>query len=245
MMTEVVLPSSTPEEDSQPFWKALSNEELDVRYIERFAKSQKMEAVLFRTKWFDYRMDHPLRSTYAFAEAYRQAYQYMTAIRFDRDKAKYVKGFSGEDFMKSPGSTRSGMHKSRMIADRYGIPYDFWCREAMRYAEEMHWTNMPRPHQLYSPEIINHVLIRWGREQEVNFRNATHSLYAPENYCNNSDQQEYQHYLMNFIKAPASMMSQAIRLATLIDKLVPASLATFDQQTLREANRLRSLFSQH
>ena len=245
MMKTEVLPSSTPEQGPVLFWLSLSDEELDIRYAQHFAKSQKIEAALFRTKWFDYRRDHPLRATYAFAQAYREAYRYMTAIRFDRDKAQYVKGFSGDDFLALKGSGKTGFLRARICADRYGIPYDFWCREAMRYAEDMSWSNMPRPAQLYAPEIINHILIRWSREQEVNFREATHALYVPDNYCDNPDQQEYQRYLMEFIKTPASSMSQALRLATLGGRLVPSSLASFDEQTLREALRLRSLFSQH
>lgn len=244
METEVFPSSEAPEQGLQHFWLSLSNDELDVLYAHHFAKSQKLEAALFRTKWFDYRRDHPLRATYEFAQAYREAYRYMTAIRFDRDRARYVKGFSGDDFLALKGSGKSGFLRARICADRYGIPYDFWCREAMRYAEEMSWTNMPRPAQLYAPEIINHILVRWNREQEVNFRSASHSLYAPENYCDNPDQQEYQRYLMEFIMVPASSMAQALRLATLIDKLTPASLTALDEQTLREAQRLRSLFSQ-
>jgi hypothetical protein len=246
MMETAVLPSSTPEQKPELFWKVLDDVEMDIRYTQHFAAARAKEVPLFKTKWFDYRRDHPLRSTYMFAQAYREAYRYMTAIRFDRDKAKYVKGFSGDDFLNLKGASgKSGFLRARIIADRYGIPYDFWCREAMRYAEDMSWSNMPRPAQLYSPEMINHILVRWEREQSVSLRCAEHPFYAPENFVDNPDQQQYQQYLINFIKVPASPMSQALRLATLYDRLTPGSLAGFDEQTMREAERLRDLFSQH
>lgn len=247
MMEEEVLPTSTPEETSVPFWQKLDRKQLDDLYIRHFADKQSKEAALFRTKWFDYRFDHPLLSTYRFSHAYTQAYRYMTAIRFDVEKAKYVQGFSGKDgdFLKIRGAGKAGFLRARMLADHYGIPYDFWCRECMRFAEDNSWTNMPRPAQLYSPEMINHIIVRWEREQQVSPRYAENEAYLVENFAECVDQVQYQHYLINIITRNKSRMTQAMAVATLLDKLHPTSLQIFDEQTLREAERLRQLFSQH
>lgn len=225
-------------------WQAMSDQEADVLYMTYFANFRSKEPMLYRVKWWDYRAMHPIKASFAFADAYTEAYRYMTAIRVDVRKAPYVNGLSRGVFVLIEPAERTGLNTARIVADRYGIPYDFWCREAMRYAESMSWENMPRPQQLYSPEFINHILLRWEREQAVSLRLATHTMYAPDSHTENPDHQEYQRYLIEHVRQPASEIAQAQRLCSLMHLMTEKSLLEFSEITLREAKRLRSLFSQ-
>ena len=114
------------------------------------SKHLRTEAELFNSKWWDYRLIHPLTATYMFAHEYKKAIKAGLRVRSDLYKAANYKGLKHEDFLQTSKSTITGMWKARQRADKEGVPYDFWCRSAMKFAEQRQWKYLPKPTQLYS-----------------------------------------------------------------------------------------------
>ena len=225
------------------FWMMLSAAQCDMLYMKHAEKYRKLERDLYQSKWFDYRPLHPLQATYEFAQAYREAFRYITAIRFDRGAARYVKGFSGNDMLALRPQSLTGFFKARIFADQNGLPYDFMCRAAMRYAEAASWTNMPRPTQLYGEEIGNAILEAWIAEQETSPRRAQDRFYQVEAYRGHPYQVEYAHYLLNIVARDQRHVAQ--RLATVLhDAPIELIESRFEASDISAARDFRALYSQ-
>src|SRR5690606_1370421 len=88
------------------------------------AKDRKIEAELMTTKWFDYRLMHPVQATYYFYRQYKDAYReyYRRAINYEA--AAFVKPTKQHDFLLS----REAMSfwRLRQAVDALGIRYDFF-----------------------------------------------------------------------------------------------------------------------
>lgn len=125
------------------------------------------EPELYQIKWWDYRLMHPVQATYFFIDAYINASRRYYRKLKDMDSAPFRKPFRGKDpftdYEVAKGSranpnmkpaTMKALWRARQQADRMGIPYDFYCSEAVRFAEEHHWKSEPRAAQLYSKKAI-------------------------------------------------------------------------------------------
>lgn len=162
----------------------------------------KFEVELYGKKWFDYRNMHPTDATYLFSKSYSDAYRMISAVRFDVERAPYMKGLrgkTGDVFVEQGSRNVVGLWKARQAADKYGIPYDFYCNAAMRIAESASWKHMPRPCQLYGDKILPKVVERWNDELEARVVTAEHEVYKAVNYVSLIDQNMYCDYLFSII----------------------------------------------
>ena len=181
----------------------LSTEEYD--YLAWSAVNPKLfkfEVELFGKKWFDYRSMHPTDATYLFSDAYSNAYRMISAVRFDVERAPYMKGLKGklgDVFTEQKPRNVLGLWKARQAADRHCIPYDFYCNTAMRIAEETSWTHMPRPCQLYGDKILPKIVDRWNNELGARVIVAKHEVYQAANYDSLVDQDRYYDYLFSIV----------------------------------------------
>lgn len=162
----------------------------------------KFEVELFGKKWFDYRNMHPTDATYLFSSSYSNAYRMISAVRYDVQRAPFMKGLSGKTgdvFTEQKQRNVLGLWKARQAADRYCIPYDFYCNSAMRIAEEMSWVHMPRPCQLYGDKILPKIVERWNNELSARVVVAEHDIYKAINYISLIDQNAYYDYLFSIV----------------------------------------------
>ncbi|MBE0438024.1 MAG: hypothetical protein IBX56_19775 [Methylomicrobium sp.] len=145
----------------------LADFDCELMMMERFAgnerafkKEFKAELRLMQTKWFDYRLLHPVVATYLYAAEFTRIYQRYYAKTRDYEKANYVKGFSGGDAWRH--KTSGGFVKGRRQADALGIPYWFYIDRAFEFLYRRCWKNIPRHFHLYTKEIVEFVQIEWA-----------------------------------------------------------------------------------
>lgn len=144
------------------------------------------ESALYNTKWWDYRFLHPMEATYLFAAEYVKAYTAVMRRRVDIKRVGNIRPLKNKDFLKCDQKVITGMWKARRYADACGIPYNFWCIQALVYAEVMNWNYMPKPFQLYVNNakgegfvtMVEFVLRSWDERQQSVVQHATHPFYV-------------------------------------------------------------------
>ncbi len=119
------------------------------------------EAALYQTKWFDYRRVHHGVATEIVAQFYRNTAKLLWAKYQDIHEAE-VRSFLGHgSIFELKPVERNGLWKLRQVADRHGIPYGVYIMSAMNALLEDGWRRLPRPNQLYSPDIVQLARERW------------------------------------------------------------------------------------
>tara|TARA_B100002049_G_scaffold236750_1_gene224415 strand:+ start:3166 stop:3855 length:690 start_codon:yes stop_codon:yes gene_type:complete len=121
----------------------------------------KKEPALFESKWFDYRSLHPVHATELFAECYREAYRRIAAERIDYIDGLKNSGIKPGGLFDLTKTQATGLWRARQSADSLGCRYDFYTLTALRWCEDRHWDRVPRPNQLYSEALVEHVSFRW------------------------------------------------------------------------------------
>ena len=154
------------------FGQDLSDDECEGLMLERFGsgdrvfkKRFKRELNLMQTKWFDYRILHPVIATYLFAWEYTKVYQRYYAMTIDYGKSAYVRGFKGGDAWLSTNS--GGFVNARQKADELGMPYGFFISNAFDFLYIKKWKHIPRPCHLYAADVIEVVTQRWSEFQRA------------------------------------------------------------------------------
>lgn len=184
---------------------ALDRAECEMKAIQYVDKKNYafVEAGLFNTKWFDYRFMHPTLATYLFTHYYLEAYRSQIAARMDVGRAQFaqpIKNLRGEIF-KADKREYTALWKARQAADELGIPYDFYCYTLMRETGESLWTRIPRPQQMYSPNLKVKVTERWVEESEARIILAKDIYYQAPAYCGAEYQDDYREYLSSLINS--------------------------------------------
>lgn len=148
------------------YGSTLTDAECERLLIERFGagdrafkKHFKKELQLYQTKWFDYRLLHPVVATYLYAAEFQRTFKKYYAKTIDHEKAQYMKGFSGGDAWAAKNS--GGFIKGRQQADLMGIPYWFYIERAYEWLYRKKWKHIPRQTHLYSEEVIQFVAEEW------------------------------------------------------------------------------------
>ena len=115
-----------------------------------------IEPELYKTKWWDYRFlnfegvsMHPMNATHLFAYYYNLELAASVARRTDIYVSKGIKS-NQKYLLKKSKSFITGLWKARQTADKFGIPYRFFCYASMKYAETFGWSQVPHPRQMYS-----------------------------------------------------------------------------------------------
>lgn len=149
------------------FADRMSDAQWDIEVLRHIPLKQRLdEAVLYETKWWDYRPLHPGHATALFAHAYGTAWRQASDRRF---------GYSGPDrwalvtypfidkewnpFIQAQARAR-GFWKARQYCDDGGMPYDFYCQQFFSKAEN-YFEELPRPQEMYRRDVILPVLEDW------------------------------------------------------------------------------------
>lgn len=182
----------------------------------------RVEPELVKTKWFDYRTKHPVYLGYLWAFIYKQEYKRFISKYRDPERGLYMNGITGKDvFGKSikkvkskikgePSTEVEKMHperkavwRARQKADELGIPYDFYIRTVMEIAESHSWARPPRPQHFTSDEMVSAVIDAWKEKMTTKIVTSDDARFLAENYVGNSDQLDYQMWLIGNIKKRA------------------------------------------
>jgi uncharacterized protein YqcC (DUF446 family) len=195
---------------------ALRPERYDALTVENIPpKYWSAESELYQSKWWDYRIMHPMQATYHFVDAYKRAYKAAYARRSDSEGAKWLRVFAKEDFLEGASSTRTALWLARQQADEIGCGYDFFCTRAMHYAERRDWTMLPRPQAMYSNKsmfaddltIAQHVERLWQQKCGTEIMYSTNEFYRVEHFVNNIHQRQHQRMLLDYIvKTPNKVL---------------------------------------
>jgi len=154
------------------FGENLTDIECEALMIEKFGSGSRTfrkhfanELKLMSVKWFDYRIQHPVVSTYQFAKEYMAVYRNYYQKTIDCERGKYVKSFKGQDPWIS--SQAGGFIKGRQFADELGIPYDLFIGEAFSFLFNKKWHHLPRPCHLYADDVLESVAVKWEERKRV------------------------------------------------------------------------------
>ena len=148
------------------YGELLTDDECEVLLLDKFGigarvfrKHLSKEAELFQTKWYPYRVLHPVVATYRYAHELNKTYQRYYQMTRDYTKGKYIRVSKGKDiwYAKNPG----GFIKGRQQADMMGIPYEFYTSAAYEFLYIKKWKHIPRQCHLYAVDVIEYVEAKW------------------------------------------------------------------------------------
>lgn len=182
----------------------------------------KAETELNKTKWFDYRTKHPVYLGYLWAFFYREEYKRFITKYRDPERGPYLNGIVGKDVfgisikkvkskikgepsteVEKPHPERRAIWKARQKADALGIPYDFYIRTVMEFAERTSWARPPRPQHFCSDEMVSVVVEAWKEKMTTQIVTSEDERFLAENFVGNCDQVDYQTWLIANIKRRA------------------------------------------
>lgn len=194
------------------------------------------EGELFRTKHWDYRFLHPAQATQLFAHCYAQAKKHAVERRTDIWVGRNMKGLKDPVIYSLDARTITGFWKGRQMADRMGMPYDFYCEAAMLFADVARWENLPTPIQLYSDNVPEHLRTtdfavsmltfigsKWLDRIQTSIPYATHEAYLVENFKGGPEQIAYLNYLGDKIREsnyPAAVLASVLEKGQISHEIV-------------------------
>lgn len=190
----------SPKTHFGPFYgQDLTTEEADLVAISHIPrKVLALEPGLMQTKWFDYRLLHPTVATYWFVQCYSKAYQRYIATTQDRDRAPFVKGFKGKDFMDN--REKKTFWQLRQKADELGMRYDFFMQNAINFCIAGGWHQPPRPAHIYTnADMIVKIMNDWHHECVGKLQFAKDPHYRVENFTGTGQQLAYEDWLLEQI----------------------------------------------
>jgi len=193
-------------EPTEFFGQHLDADSCEILFNTRWVTSSaKVEPKLLGKKWFDYRAEHPVISTYRFGHIFTAEVRRM--IRLHLDPTPPVIGPGGQvrdwnpikagDFFEPPASKDQrklaywkrkigSLVRARQAADAWGIPYPFYMRTAVSYIYfkgflVFEHVKLPEPGLLNGDELSDHVLAKWVEQIESGIQCATHPRYLCAN----------------------------------------------------------------
>lgn len=196
----------TAKTSAAPYFGAdLSTLDCERLMIERFAVTDKafikllgQEVELMQTKWFDYRLIHPVKATYLYAAEYSRIFKRYYSEIIDVDKARRKTGFRGRDFWKS--KEFSGFWRGRWHADRLGMPYWFFISKAFECLYIRKWKHIPRPAHLYSEVVLEFVTQAWAEYAQSAIVFAENPFFRDPQNAHAPIYKNHEHWVGNRIR---------------------------------------------
>lgn len=238
-----MLPNS-PKSDFTPEWSCnfygdgfphAVYEALTVQYVPK--KERQGESMLMQSKWFDYRLMHPMQATYYFMELYDQAYKNFFRKAISMEKAPFVRVIKEKDFLLS--RERLSFWRLRRLADQLGMRYDFFLTFAMSHKYRMMAGGRvipPRPSQIYSDELVDDALLAWEELGQSRTQFAQDEYFKIANFNGDIVQKDYEQSIMKAIglkRAPQYALSVAIYAENAVR--IESALQHFPQSVVSEA----------
>lgn len=159
----------------------LSDAQMDLLALERIPEGlRKGEPALYATKWWNYRVIHPVRATLMFAEYYRRAYLRVCQKRIATSEVSQIRVFQGENPLKEAPEKVTGFWKGRRAADELGIPYRFYCHNALEASEYLDWTYLARPEDLTNSALVTRIGLAWHEAKKWSIQLPSSAIYGQE-----------------------------------------------------------------
>lgn len=215
------------------------------RYADIDKRHIKLESMLYGRKWWDYRRLHPADSTERFAQAYITALKLDFSQRIDIERSQYYKGLKHTDDITMNGPrVLSGLWRARQQADNLGIPYEFYCYEAIRYCADKHWHYLPKTWQMYSTtkdedglSMVSHIKKCWHARKVL--KAPEDLFYTNPHWKGHMYQQKWQRYLVKYVRRTphkAVVLSELIYDRSLM--MEPIAVKAFGGDVIRKAEKL-------
>lgn len=165
------------------------------------AKERKIEADLMTTKWFDYRLMHPMEATYYFLRKYKEAYRDFYRKAINHEAAPFVKPIKQHDFLESREVL--SFWRLRQAIDALGMRYEFFLNFAFNRCRKIIANGRPlppRPTQLKSEEMLTDAYVAWQAHCDATLQIACSPYFTVANYINSQMQIDYEEFIVQQIK---------------------------------------------
>lgn len=128
------------------------------------------ESDLYSSKWFDYRLESWVHSTYRYAHEYKAAARRFWVINRNADVAEDLPIFPNPDIFQCRELT--GCINARQALDRIGCRYEWALTWTLKRFSDRGWFGLPRPNQLYGEELTLDIADAWKEECAVSMQIA-------------------------------------------------------------------------
>lgn len=177
-------------------------------------KDRLEEPELMQSKWFDYRLMHPMMATYYFYSIYQRCYKEFWKKNVNVESYHFVKANKkSDDFLDF--KERLSVWRLRQKADKLGIKYDFFIRELLNLSKAMYFNGrivVPRPSMLNNDELILSVYALWHEYKCNRLLFSELSFFKSENYCRSKIQDEHERFVIDYIRnRPEFVQKQIVR----------------------------------
>lgn len=203
-------------------------------------KDRKSESELMTTKWFDYRLMHPMYATYLFYHLYTKEYQSFWAKSINHEAAPYIYPFKGEgrkDFLKAREAL--SIWRLRQKADMLGIRYEFFLKTAFNKIHRMQAGGRvipPRPSMFNKEDLLAEIHLEWEAMKMASLQIACSPYFRISNFNLSLIQREHEkHILEQIASRRISYYSLSHCLHELEVVSIESALQRFDSSTIEMA----------
>jgi hypothetical protein len=161
------------------------------------------EALLYSTKWFDYRFTSPLEATMKFRSAFSSVFRRKYRVNFDRDESEHKTGVSTK-----PSSRRLDLTshwRARQFADELGVTYEIFLEAAFEVLLARGWTRLPYANQLYGKRqrqaISDATMALWRQKCESVLTFSAAPQYREESYRGIAAQDAHREWVLAQLKS--------------------------------------------
>lgn len=203
-------------------------------------KERKDESALMQSKWFDYRLMHPMQATYYFVQCYRNAYRDFMRRTMNHEAAPFAKAIKERDFLDS--REKLSFWRLRQLVDKLGMRYDFFLHHAMSHMHKMIGSGKvyaPRPAHLGKDEVLmERVVMAWDDLCASSMQVAQSVSYRVSEFDHpmSVHQRAHEQFVIAQLlrrKHPHFGLHAALYLYDVVS--IEAALQAFDQQTVEQA----------
>jgi hypothetical protein len=220
---------------------SLDTPELDTFVLQFVApKHRKQESDLYQSKWFDYKLLHPVQACQVFMEAYDKVYRESVAARQDKGKAEGMRVLKAPFWQDLPARERTGIWKARRLADEYGMPYQDFCDLAFEYARKRNWEFLPQPMHLYSETrfeedhtMVEYIVMKWLDRKEESAHISHAEFFRTDAFVGHPYQLQHFRHILKIIKD--SSMAHISAAFYLQNRYIPEAIL---KNALPDGNRL-------
>jgi hypothetical protein len=171
----------------------------DMHALRVAPEHRKEEVALIRSRWWDYRMQHPTVTTYHFADVYLGAHREWWRRFIDESKsADRVLWLTGDIFREKD---LTAVWLARQAADRHGMPYEFVCEFALKRSLAREFRHLMRPNQLYGEEFEMDLLTLWTDHQQTQMPMPQAPFFMTSWYSGHSVQKEFRQWLVGRVNS--------------------------------------------
>lgn len=203
-------------------------------------KERKIEAELMMTKWFDYRIMHPMYATYYFYHLYVKEFQAFWRKAINYETASFIFPFKGDarlNFLKAREAL--SIYRLRQKADMLGIRYDFFLKTAFNKIHRMQAGGRiipPRPAMFNNEDLLAEVHNEWLAMCKASLQIANSPYFRVVNFDNSLMQREHERFVMAQVAQrtiPYYSLSSCLYDYEVVS--IEAVLQKFDEQVVRLA----------